>query len=185
MAILPWLSFRTRLVKNLTTSTFIFAHPFSTIMKKEPTYLLLADDDSDDCILFKEALEELKGTGLQTQLHMVHNGELLMQTLYESEERLPDLLFLDLNMPRKNGFQCLAEIKQHEKLKNIPLIVISTSFQVDVSNLLYKYGALHYVQKPNDFVLLKKIIHHVLILIAENNLDQPSKENFVLSPASL
>ena len=70
--------------------------------------ILLADDDQDDCLLFKEALDEL---AITVQLTAVQNGEELMQLLNKAEI-LPDLMFLDLNMPRKNGMECLFAIKQ-------------------------------------------------------------------------
>lgn len=69
-------------------------------------YILLADDDLDDCRFFREALEELP---FSTSEKIVTNGEDLMQLLTDKDEKLPDVLFLDLNMPRKNGFQCLGE----------------------------------------------------------------------------
>lgn len=76
--------------------------------------ILLADDDSDDCLFFKEALRELL---LSTNLTTVHDGEQLMQLLTNETNVLPHVLFLDLNMPRKNGFECLTEIKLSKKLK--------------------------------------------------------------------
>ncbi len=108
-------------------------------MQSYPLQLLLADDDDDDCFLFEEALSEIPVT---TQLTTVHNGEQLMQLLTKTTDTLPHLLFLDLNMPRKNGFQCLNEIKQNEKLKNLPVIIFSTSCQDDVAEQLYKEGAM-------------------------------------------
>ena len=85
--------------------------------------ILLADDDSDDCLFFKDVLDELN---LPTLLTTVHNGEQLMEVLLKSTE-LPDILFLDLNMPRKNGFECLSAIKQTKKLNQVPVIIFSTS----------------------------------------------------------
>ena len=80
---------------------------------KQQYNLLLADDDEDDCDFFKEALDELL---LPTSLVTVNDGVQLMDFLSESgAENLPDILFLDLNMPRKNGLECLTEIKQLEK----------------------------------------------------------------------
>ena len=77
-------------------------------MKLKQMFILLADDDTDDCIFFKEALDELL---LPTKLMTVHDGEQLMHLLANESTELPDVLFLDLNMPRKNGFECLEEIK--------------------------------------------------------------------------
>jgi len=144
-----------------------------------PVILLLADDDKDDCLFFKDALEELP---LTADLTTVHDGEQLMQLLSErkSEPPPPHVLFLDLNMPRKNGFECLAELKHDEKLKLLPVIVFSTSFEQDVVNLLYKQGAQHYIRKPAEFSQLKRVIHQALILATEEQAVQPPREDFVI-----
>ena len=72
--------------------------------------ILLADDDLDDCLFFKDALEDMPA---YTKFTAVHDGEQLMQLLTHEKNGLPDILFLDLNMPRKNGFECLTEIRQN------------------------------------------------------------------------
>lgn len=141
--------------------------------------LLLADDDEDDRMLFYEVLSELV---FPTQFSTVHDGEQLMQRLTENPVELPDVLFLDLNMPRKNGLQCLEEIKQNEKLKQLPVIIYSTSFQKDVADLLYKNGAQHYIRKAAEFSQLKSLIHQALSLISQQSrLQPPTRENFVLT----
>ncbi len=115
--------------------------------------LWLADDDADDCMFFKEALDELP---LDSSLVTVNNGEELMRALATKSTTLPDVLFLDLNMPRKTGFECLSEIKRNEGLKSIPVIIYSTSLDLAVVNLLYEKGAHHYIRKPGEFSDLKK-----------------------------
>jgi CheY-like chemotaxis protein len=140
--------------------------------------ILLADDDTDDCIFFKEALGELL---LTTHLTVVHDGEQLMHLLTDDNLELPHVLFLDLNMPRKNGFECLAEIKLSKKLQLMPVIVFSTSFEQEVVNLLYKNGAQYFIRKPSEFSQFKKIIHQTLGIIMQGNLEQPTRENFVLT----
>ena len=139
--------------------------------------ILLADDDTDDCIFFKEALEELL---LSTNLTAVHDGEQLMQLLSNDTTELPHILFLDINMPRKNGFECLTEIKLNKRLKDLPVVIFSTSFEQDVVNLLYENGAQYFIRKPSEFLQFKKIILHTLTLIMQGNNAQSSKENFVL-----
>ena len=127
--------------------------------------ILLADDDTDDCDLFKEALGEL---ALSANFTAVHDGEQLMQSLINKADSLPDILFLDINMPLKNGFECLSEIKRHDKLKNLPVVMLSTSFEYDSISILFKTGADVYVRKPNSFAQLVEVIQHALPMASEN-----------------
>ena len=146
--------------------------------------ILLADDDMDDCIFFRQAVEELLSPN---NLKVVHDGEQLMQYLTNDVIALPHVLFLDINMPRKNGFECLSEIKQSEKLKQLPVIMFSTSFEQEVINQLYQNGAQYFIRKPSEFSQFKKIIQETLALIVQDlsfdktgKVSQPAKENFVL-----
>ena len=127
--------------------------------------ILLADDDTDDCHFFAAALETLP---ISTQLKTVHDGDELMNYLIENEQYLPHVLFLDINMPRKNGFECLAEIKQDEKLKDLPVIMFSTSSEREKINILFKTGADVYIRKPGNFAQLVQVIQHALPIAAEN-----------------
>jgi CheY-like chemotaxis protein len=146
-------------------------------MKDILHHFLLADDDPDDCFFFKEVLDELP---VASTLTTVSDGAELMQWLLAKRENLPDLLFLDLNMPRKNGFECLAEIKLLKNLANLPVIIFTTSFDPAMVDLLYETGAHYYIRKPGEFSKLKKVIHKVISLASKANLKQPAKENFVL-----
>lgn len=140
-------------------------------------YILLADDDTDDCMFFANALEELK---VHYKLKTVFDGEQLMHFL-ENNENLPDIIFLDMNMPCKNGFECLAEIRQSERYKMIPVIIISTSLDENIIKLLHENGAFFYIKKPSLFAHLKKLMSLVINLIAAGNYNQPSIEKFVLT----
>ena len=147
-------------------------------MKRNKHNLVLADDDIDDRIFFKEALEELR---IDSILTTVNDGVELMRLLNTKHGLLPDLLFLDLNMPRKTGFECLSEIKLSKKLKHLPVIIFSTSFDRAAVNLLYESGAHYYVRKPAEFAKLKQLIHRALSLISNTEMHQPAKENFVIN----
>ena len=135
-----------------------------------PLNVLLADDDKDDISFFDKAL---KGLPVSTHLTTVNDGEQLMNYLSENLEHLPDILFLDLNMPRKNGFECLCEINENEKLKNISIVIFSTSYPQDKSyelgmiSSLFKLGARVYIRKPGDFAQLKQTIQYALPMAAE------------------
>ena len=139
--------------------------------------LLLADDDEDDCIFFKEALEDLVA---DATLATVSNGVELMKMLRAQSTLLPDLLFLDLNMPLKNGFECLEEIKMDKKLSPLPVVIYSTSLNMEVMNLLYEKGAQYYIRKPGDFLKLKKVIREVLTITLQDHPIQPPRDKFIL-----
>jgi CheY-like chemotaxis protein len=139
-------------------------------MDTERINILLADDDKDDCFLFREALSEIP---LDTSLETVHDGEQLMNYLYAHADNLPHVLFLDLNMPKKNGFECLTEIKHTNNLKHLPVIMFSTSYprdmhyEQDIIKVLYNIGAQDYIRKPEDFNKLKQVIHKMLTKITD------------------
>ena len=147
-------------------------------MNTQTLNVLLADDDIDDCLFFKQALTELK---LDTRLTTVHDGEQLMNIITQDEALIPYIIFLDLNMPRKNGFECLTEIK-HNPLLKTTIVIFSTSFEQEVVNRLYDNGANYFVRKPVEFSQFKKIIEQIFdkLLIPNNNL-QPLRENFVVT----
>jgi response regulator RpfG family c-di-GMP phosphodiesterase len=139
--------------------------------------LLLADDDPDDCVFFKEALSEIP---IEVTLKTVYDGEQLMKLLTENTVELPDVIFLDLNMPRKNGVQCLLELKSNEELKLIPVVVYSTSFEQRIADMLYNNGAHYYICKPPEYLNLRHVIDKAITLLSLSKI-QPKKENFVLN----
>jgi len=141
--------------------------------------LLLAEDDLDDCLLFKEALEELP---VSAHLNTVNDGEQLMKRLLEQNKELPSILFLDLNMPRKNGHECLAEIQANGQLQHIPVVIISTSFNPEVVLELHTRGAFHYVRKPGRFSDLKSVLFNTLTSAGNPSPVKPTFENFVVLP---
>jgi CheY-like chemotaxis protein len=135
-----------------------------------PLQILLAEDDPDDRFFFENALKQIP---IETQLHVVKDGEGLMEYLSVHIENLPDVLFLDLSMPRKTGFECLTEIKENEKMKELPVVVFTTSFgrssefEQGMIETLVHIGAQEYVRKPDDVEELKKIIHASLNRVLE------------------
>lgn len=137
---------------------------------KTPFNILLADDDMDDRFFFAKALKEIT---VSTNLITVNNGEQLMDYLLTNEAQLPHVLFLDLSMPRKTGFECLAEIKENTKLKNLPVVMYTTSytrsidFEDNLKKTLSKMGAQDYIRKPDDFEVLKKTIHQALLKVIQ------------------
>jgi len=140
--------------------------------------IFLADDDADDRMFFKDALKKVT---IPTKLTLANDGLELMSNLETViEPPPPDVIFLDLNMPLKNGFQCLEEIRNIPKLKDIPIVIFSTTTNDEAVNKTYQHGANHYVCKPHSFELLVKAIETVLTLEMWQK-PQPPKENFVLA----
>ena len=139
---------------------------------------MLADDDMDDCEYFKDALDEIN---YKVDLTVVNDGMELMNTLLSPKDFKPDILFLDLNMPKKSGMECLDEIKSTEKLNDIPIIIFSTSSDRTVINRMYENGAHHYIQKPTQFSSLKSVIEKA-IKIFDNGLKTPSMDRFIIHP---
>lgn len=139
-----------------------------------PIKILLADDDIDDRYFFAKVLKSLP---VLTDLATVEDGEKLMIYLAENSEKLPDVLFLDLNMPKKNGSECLVEIKQDERLKQLPVIIYSTHWHEMESDILYDKGAHYYIRKT-DMIELAKSLHHILQIMAKNKFERPTKDKF-------
>ena len=146
-------------------------------MESKPINILLADDDIDDCIFFKDILAVLP---TPTKLTVVHDGNQLMQLLTRPQYILPHVLFLDLNMPRKNGFECLLAIKANKSLEVLPVIMYSTSSEQEVVNQLYRTGAQYFIRKPANISLFKEIIQQTLNLIGQRKISQTTREDFVI-----
>lgn len=142
--------------------------------------ILLADDDIDDCNFFETALEELP---ISTTLATVHDGAALMDYLDKNTEHLPDVLFLDINMPLKNGLECLAEIKENKKLKDLAVVMFSTSNSWDTINMLFKSGSNVYIHKPSDFAQLKQVINHALPIAGEKT-SSPTPLKYILNASN-
>ncbi len=124
-----------------------------------PFNILLVEDNAGDIRLVKEGLKERK---LYHNLHVVEDGEKAMEFLRQEDEfsgaPRPDLVLLDLNLPRKDGREVLSEIKNDMKLKNIPIIVLTTSDAEQDIMKTYEHHANCYVTKPVDFEQFNMVI---------------------------
>lgn len=107
----------------------------------------IVDDDADDRNLFIEAVKEVDAT---IECICANNGEQALALLTDPENLLPDFIFLDLRMPRIDGKKCLFEIKKNERLKHIPVVIFTTSRDVEESTVLKEMGAFHFISKPNN-----------------------------------
>lgn len=130
--------------------------------KKKPITILMADDDPDDRFMTKEAFKEAM---LINDLRFVEDGEELLEYLYhcgrysdpESAPR-PGLILLDLNMPRKDGREALAEIKADQDLRRIPIVILTTSKAEEDIVRTYDLGSNSYITKPVSFESLVAIM---------------------------
>lgn len=139
--------------------------------------IVLADDDEDDRILFMEAMDQI---AIKTKLFIFTNGQELMDYLLQPEVILPQLVFLDLNMPIKGGMQCLHEIRRHNRLKDLIVAIYSTSSsEKDIEETFVK-GANIYINKPNSFTELKEAVLKVLQINWQYQTSNLNPENFLL-----
>lgn len=120
--------------------------------------ILLIDDDEDDCEIFLFAIQKVSGERNYTTRN--HAAKALQQL--ESNQLQPDLIFLDLNMPVMNGMQFLSEIKKNSRLKEIPVIILTTSSQPELVVQTKALGAYDFVTKPSDFSDFVKIFESIL-----------------------
>jgi CheY-like chemotaxis protein len=139
--------------------------------------ILLADDDKDDRKFFKDAIESAK---IQPLLSIVNDGAELMDYLRDKNNILPDLIFLDLNMPKKDGLECLKEIRADAKLKHISVAIYSTSGSEKDMEDTFVLGANIYIKKPNDFKTLKKALTSVISINWQYHTSGLNKDNFLL-----
>ncbi|GAB4054142.1 response regulator [Spirosoma litoris] len=123
--------------------------------------ILIADDDTDDRLFMDKALRQ---SGYTQNVQFVEDGEELMEYLRQegryNEENAPwpNLLILDLNMPRKNGFQALNEIKDDPKLRRLPVVVMTTSSADEDVLKTYNLGVNSFVTKPFNFNRLVEMV---------------------------
>jgi CheY-like chemotaxis protein len=143
----------------------------------KPIHILLADDDPDDRFFFKLSLE---GLPFSSSLSTVSDGEQLMQHLDQNSSSLPDILFLDLNMPKKNGFEALTAIRRDATLKDLPVVIYSTHYDEQTADQLYRDGANFYIRKT-DVSNLKMILHDFFSTYSSTSFSRPQKDDFVFS----
>jgi len=146
-------------------------------MEKEYIHIILADDDEDDRLFFTDAFDELK---INTKVSTFNDGVELMNYLNQPDAALPNVLFLDLNMPKKNGIECLHEIKQNEKFNDIAIAIFSTSSSEEHIEETFVSGANIYIKKPSDFTTLKKVLSDVVTINWQYHTSGLNKDNFLL-----
>ncbi|MBL0134817.1 MAG: response regulator [Chitinophagaceae bacterium] len=121
--------------------------------------IILADDDESDRLIFIEAFSEIR---IKADVVALHDGKQLMEYLDKNKVDLPAIIFLDLNMPRKTGVECLKEIRATKKYKSIPIAIYSTSSSKNDIEESFHNGANVYLKKPSDFNKLKEALYKVV-----------------------
>ena len=145
-----------------------------------PVEILLVEDNPGDVRLTREALKEAK---VVNNLHVVEDGVIALDFLYRrasyTEAPRPDLILLDLNLPRKNGREVLAEIKSDEMLKAIPVVILTTSHAEEDILRAYNLHANCYVTKPVDFLQFATVIRSLedfWLTVVTLSFDSPSHD---------
>jgi CheY-like chemotaxis protein len=146
-------------------------------MQEDFILITLADDDEDDRLFFTDAFDELK---INTVVNTVKNGRELINFLNHPETVLPNIIFLDLNMPILNGIDSLKEIKQNDRYKDIAIAIYSTSSSEEDIENTFVLGANIYIKKPSNFNDLKKILSDVVTINWQYHTNGLNKENFLL-----
>jgi len=122
-------------------------------MEQDPLYICLADDDASDRLLFTEAFSELQ---IKTIVSTVKNGVELMDYLNTDNIRIPDLVFIDLNMPRKNGLECLKDIRSTKRFKDVFVAIYSTSGNDSDMGKHFLMAQTFILQNPVILISLKR-----------------------------
>jgi CheY-like chemotaxis protein len=144
----------------------------------KPLYVMFADDDEDDRMLFHDAVTEINS---DIQLQIVNDGEELIQILLKPVTLLPEIVFLDLNMPRKNGFECLTEIRSNDILHDVFIVIYSTTGSQSEIEETFKKGANLFINKPNNYNDLLTILKRIFTMDFDNHIQPPEKDKFVLA----
>ncbi|ACT93547.1 response regulator [Dyadobacter fermentans] len=126
--------------------------------EKDEITIFLADDDSDDVLFFQQALEEIN---LPHKLHIASNGQQLVEELI-SADSTPDIIFLDVNMPIKNGMETLSEVRK-ALVDPVPVIMLSTAASKALIESSQMLGASAYICKPSTYPELCALLSRLLV----------------------
>jgi CheY-like chemotaxis protein len=139
--------------------------------------IFYTDDDSDDKEIFKEIINEIHP---DSSIEFQSDGKELLNRLKEIDFK-PDILFLDINMPVTDGFQVLSEIRQSSAIKDLPVVILSTSNDTDAIARAKESGATLYICKPNSYAKLKDILSGLLSMNWSDYLETQHFKDFVVA----
>lgn len=145
-----------------------------SLTQNNSTNVLIAEDDDDDFFIFSVAVSE---TGFAVLLKRAEDGDLLMKLL---QEELPDILFLDLLMPIKDGKQCLLEIRADRRYDRMPIVVYTQLDDLETVEYCYRQGSNLITIKPNSIADLRHALQKVLGIDWKKTMYFPPKSEFVI-----
>ena len=143
----------------------------------DSTKVVIAEDDNDDFELFNGAIQELS---LSVEITRAENGEILMRLL---DVNIPDILFLDLFLPRKDGKICLREIRANKKYDYLPVIIFSSFADPHSIEFTFREGANAFVIKPDSFSQLRDILKQIFSIEWKKSMYYPALPDFVINRA--
>jgi CheY-like chemotaxis protein len=155
---LPILKKPAKLFFLLKKNLYLSGVTQTTLMKRPRTFFIV-DDDPDDVDLFIEAINEIDQS---IYCESAFDGQEALQKLNDAGTILPDIIFLDLNMPRINGMQCLTELKTNKKLSHIPIVIYTTSSSQKDLDETKESGASYFLTKPSSFKELCSILSGII-----------------------
>jgi len=138
--------------------------------------IIYTDDDPDDREFFETALGEIAPN---RDLQVFKDAEAMLTSLEELSSTPPELIFLDINMPGKNGKECLKDIKNHDVLKNVPVIMMTTSMDERDVKDTYELGASLFVTKPPSYIDLIRVLRHIFGLNFQKLFQKQDLSSFV------
>lgn len=138
------------------------------------TNVLIAEDDDDDYLIFSLAVEELS---VRVILSRAENGDILMKMLNENH---PDILFLDILMPCRDGRQCIREIRADSKFDSLPIIVYSSLKDMETIEFCYRAGSNLYAVKPSSLNDVKQALERIFAVDWKKMLYYPPLSQFVI-----
>ena len=145
-----------------------------SLQESNISYVLYAEDDPDDSLIFEEAISKLN---LEIKLAIVTDGVSVISHL---QDKIPDIIFLDLNMPLKNGLECLHAIRNDVRLSHLPVIIYSTSSSVKDIEECFREGANFYVIKPFHFSDIIETLERIFGINWKLGVSKTPRQQFVL-----
>lgn len=145
---------------------------------QQPSNVLIAEDDDDDYVIFSLAIAD---TSIAVVLSRAEDGIALMNLL---SERVPDILFLDLLMPGKDGRQCLREIRSNKNFDHLPIIVYSSLSDLETVEYCYREGSNLYAVKPASMEDLRVTLQRILTIDWKKTMYYPPRSEFVLGKSA-